>query len=195
VSPSANRIRWNSIERSGLTYLVLRIVREGHMRDLYRAALAIILIALSATAYSTAQDNPPAQSQVEPSPEGAAKVPGGPPREPTVTIFDTREVQGILGKEVRSAADENMGRIVDVLVDRSGQVTAAVIDFGGFLGVGSRKIAVAWNALRFPPKTNKAERIALELTRDQVRAAPEYKEDKPVVVLGALGSLESLPFL
>ena len=44
-----------------------------------------------------------------------------------------------------------MGRIVDVLVDRSGQVRAAIIDFGGFLGVGSRKIAVDWNALHFPP--------------------------------------------
>jgi hypothetical protein len=38
-------------------------------------------------------------------------------------------------------------------------------------------------------------RVALELTRDQVRAAPEFKEDQPVVVLGASGSLESLSFL
>jgi hypothetical protein len=30
------------------------------------------------------------------------------------------------------------------------------------------------------------------LTRDQVRAAPEYKEDRSVVVLGASGGLESL---
>ena len=29
-----------------------------------------------------------------------------------------------------------MGRIVDIIVDRSGQVRAAVIDFGRFLGVG-----------------------------------------------------------
>ena len=42
-----------------------------------------------------------------------------------------------------------MGRIVDVIVDRAGAVRAAVIDFGGFLGVGSRKIVVDWNALRF----------------------------------------------
>jgi hypothetical protein len=111
-----------------------------------------------------------------------------------VTVLDNREVQGILGKEVRSAANENMGRIVDVMVDQSGQARAAVIDFGGFLGVGSRKIAVAWNALRFPLNQKKGERIALELTRDQVRAAPEFKEDKPIVVLGASGSLESLPF-
>ena len=57
--------------------------------------------------------------------------------------------QSILGKDVRSSADENMGRIVDVIVDRAGRVRAAVIDFGGFLGVGSRKIAVDWNVLSF----------------------------------------------
>ena len=94
---------------------------------------------------------------------------------------------------MRSATDENMGRIADVLVDRSGQVRAAVIDFGGFLGVGSRKIAVDWNALHFPPPGKPGERIALELTRDQVNAAPEYQEGNPVVILGALGRLEPLP--
>jgi hypothetical protein len=164
------------------------------MREIHRAAVGMALIALSATVYSTAQDNPPLQPQIEPLPEDQLKAPNGPPREPTVTVFDHQEVQGILGKEVRSAADEDMGRIIDVLVDRAGQVTAAIIDFGGFLGVGSRKIAIAWNALRFPPKTTKGTRIALELTRDQVRAAPEYKDDRPVVVLGASGSLELLPF-
>ena len=55
----------------------------------------------------------------------------------------------MLGRDVRSPADEDMGRIVDVIVDRAGTVRAAVIDFGGFLGVGSRKIVVDWNALHF----------------------------------------------
>jgi hypothetical protein len=87
-----------------------------------------------------------------------------------------------------------MGRIVDVIVDRSGVVRAAVIDFGGFLGVGSRKIAVDWNALHFGRIANKGDSITLELTKDQVTAAPEYKEDKPIVVLGASGSLKPLQF-
>jgi len=164
------------------------------MRDHYRAGVAMMLIALSAIADSAAQKTPAAQLSTEQLLDSSVRTPGGLPREPTVTIFDHSEVQGILGKEVRSAANENMGRIVEVLVDRTGQVRAAVIDFGGFLGVGSRKIAVAWNALRFPSNTDNVERIVLELTRDQVRAAPEYKEDKSVVVLGASGSLESLPF-
>jgi hypothetical protein len=87
-----------------------------------------------------------------------------------------------------------MGRFVDVIVDRTGTVRAAVIDFGGFLGVGSRKIVVDWNALHFGQVTNKKESITLELTLEQVKAAPEYKEDTPIVVLGATGSLQPLQF-
>ena len=112
---------------------------------------------------------------------------------PSVTVLDKQEVQGILGRDVRSTADENMGRIVDVLVDGAGTVRAAIIDFGGFLGVGSRKIAVDWKALHFVPAADKRYGIVLELTRDQVKPAPEYKEGKPIVVLGASGNLETLP--
>jgi PRC-barrel domain len=114
---------------------------------------------------------------------------------PSVTVLNNHEVEGVLGREVLSAADENMGRIVDVIVDRTGLVRAAIIDFGGFLGVGSRAIAVDWSALHFPQSSQQSDaKITLELTRDQVKAAPEYQAGKPVVVLGALGKLEPLPF-
>jgi hypothetical protein len=112
---------------------------------------------------------------------------------PEVTVLASHEVEGILGREVRSANNENMGRVVDVLVDRGGQVRAAIIDFGGFLGVGSRKIAVDWNAFHFPPPGKPGEQITLDLNRDQVNAAPAYQEGKPVMVLGALGKLVPLP--
>ena len=159
------------------------------MRAHFRAAAAITLIVVCAAVYSAAQDVPVVQPQIEQPPNDAGKPPSGPTREPTVTVFDHHEVQGILGKEVRSAADEDMGRIVDVIVDRSGQVRAAVIDFGGFLGVGSRKIVVDWNALHFGRVNDKSDNITLELTKAQVSAAPEYQEDKPIVVLGAAGNL------
>ena len=111
---------------------------------------------------------------------------------PSVTVLGSRQAQSVLGREVRTSADESMGRVVDVVVDREGRVRAAVIDFGGFLGVGSRKIAVDWNALRFDA-SDKRDLIRSELTRDQVNAAPEYKEKGAVVVLGAAGGLQSLP--
>jgi hypothetical protein len=99
--------------------------------------------------------------------------------------LDSREALGVLGRAVRSATNEDMGRIIDVIVDRAGTTRAAVIDFGGFLGVGRRRIAVDWNALHFV----RSDRVTLEMTRDQVKAAPEYQEGKPIIVLGALGSL------
>jgi sporulation protein YlmC with PRC-barrel domain len=113
--------------------------------------------------------------------------------EAAATVIDQQDVQGILGRQVLSSAGEDMGRVIDVVVDRSGQVRAAVIDFGGFLGVGNRKVAVDWNALRFAPTGSKYDRITLDLTRDQVKAAPEYKDGKPLVVLGAADSLPSSP--
>jgi PRC-barrel domain len=91
----------------------------------------------------------------------------------------------ILGKEVVSAKGEDMGRIVDVLFDEKGEPHAAVIDFGGFLGVGTRKIAISWNALRFD-LGEKKNVIALDLDREQLKAAPEYKyaeSGKPIPVV------------
>lgn len=102
-------------------------------------------------------------------------------------------MQGILGGEVRSMGNDSMGHIVDVIVDGEGKPRAAIIDFGGFLGVGSRKIAIDWKALHFVPGASKRYAIALELSREQVKAAPEYKEGQPIIVLGASGSLEQIP--
>ena len=96
------------------------------------------------------------------------RTPKEPAPPPSVTVIGARDAHGMLGRDVRSAADENMGRIVDVIVDRAGTVRAAVIDFGGFLGVGSRKIVVDWNALRFGAIANKNDSITLELTKEQV---------------------------
>src|ERR1700686_196034 len=79
-------------------------------------------------------------------PEAAPKEAVPPP---SVPIIGAADAHGVLGRDVRSPTDEDMGRIVDVIVDRAGLVRAAVIDFGGFLGVGSRKIGVDWNALHF----------------------------------------------
>ena len=132
----------------------------------------------------------PQSAQPQTSPP-AAKEPAPPP---SVTVIGAREAHGVLGRDVRSPTDEDMGHIVDVIVDRAGVVRAAVIDFGGFLGVGSRKIVVDWNALHFGRIANKTDSITLELSKEQVNAAPEYKEDKPIVVLGAAGNLEPFQF-
>jgi hypothetical protein len=154
-----------------------------------RRAIQVFLIGvflLLLAAVATRAEN---ETQPGSQPSTTAKEPAPPP---SVTIIAPREAHGVLGRDVRSPTDEDMGHIVDVIVDRTGTVRGAVIDFGGFLGVGSRKIVVDWNALHFGRVNNKSDSITLELTKAQVAAAPEYKEDTPIVVLGAAGSLSPL---
>jgi hypothetical protein len=128
----------------------------------------------------TAQPGPENPPSTAPAPP-AATPPNPSPGTPAM-VLDDQEVSTILGKSVRSSADEDMGRIVDIIVSRDGRVHAAIIDFGGFLGIGTRKIAVDWHALNFAP-AGKPGSISLELTRNQVRLAPEYKRGEPVVVV------------
>ena len=84
---------------------------------------------------------------------------GWAPAEVTTAVLEQHDA--VLGRQVRSIAGEDMGRVVNVVVDQSGQVRAAIIDFGGFLGVGNRKIAVDWNALHFATTATKDDQITL----------------------------------
>ena len=142
----------------------------------------------AAPAEPPAQENRPSAAPSTP----AATPPGTSPTGTPAVVLDDQEVSGIVGKSVRSNADEDMGRIVDIIVNQDGHVRAAIIDFGGFLGIGTRKIAVDWRVLKFSP-AGKPGGITLELTRNQVRVAPEYKRGEPLVVLGPAGPERTTP--
>jgi hypothetical protein len=173
------------------------------MRGGYLAIAVIIALAAPEAAYTASQfvqannstPTPRRSTQLEQPATPQSKNQSEEKAPPSVTVIDAADARGVLGREVRTTANENMGRIVDVVVDRTGRVRASIIDFGGFLGVGSRKIAVDWKALHFGRADNKGDSITLELSRDQVKAAPEYKEGKPIIVLGASGNLEPLDFI
>jgi hypothetical protein len=158
--------------------------------------LAALVVAVTSVSIVAAADTGSPQADPTAAPPAASGEPSKPGEvpPPSVTIIGAKEAHAVLGRDVRSTTGENMGRIVDIIVDKGGAVRAAVIDFGGFLGVGSRKIVVDWNALHFVDVAKKGDSITLELTREQVKAAPEYLEDKPIVVLGATGKLQPLRF-
>jgi len=64
------------------------------------------------------------------------------------------------------------------------------VEIGGFLGIGSRKIAVEWSAFSFDPAGPDAV-LSLDLSRQQIRLAPEYKGRDRVIVVMAKDHLES----
>jgi hypothetical protein len=160
---------------------------RAKMRHLTAVAAAIALAGILA-APSSGDELQGTQEKAQPKPAATESAPA-----PALTILGSWQAETILGKEVRGKANENIGRIVDVIVDRRGRVRAALIDFGGFLGVGSRKIAIDWEALNFAPGENGQNVITLDLTRDQMKAAPEYKEKRAVVVIGSASPAQISP--
>ena len=103
------------------------------------------------------------------------------------------DAEAVLGQRIVDTEGKTIGRMIDVLVDGNGQPRAAVIDFGGFMGVGNRKIAVHWAALHFNPG-DPARKIVLEMTPDQIKAAPEYRNpDKAAPVVTPAQAAPSSP--
>jgi hypothetical protein len=154
-----------------------------------RALIAALLCAGSCDAIAYAdmrdaqpQDKPPAIDQ------RAAQKPSNPPPAKTETpavLVDDEHLESILGKEIHTSSGETLGSITDVLVEADGSVRAAVVDLGGFLGVGVRKIAVAWSALHFIQGKSTLSAV-LDMSKDQLRVAPEYRSGEPIVIVGAV---------
>ena len=184
----------------------------GRRRDKEAAALVALVLFAAQQPTIAATRNPaqlpwrsaqatsspqPAAAPPSPQPNAAAPAPPPPAAAPSpqnddttkeekttvpATVVGGEQLESVLGIEALSSTGDDMGRIVDIIVDRTGQVRAAIIDFGGFLGMGSRKIAVDWRSLHFDPK--KAGAVVVNLTKDQLRVAPVYKAAEPVVMIG-----------
>ena len=115
---------------------------------------------------------------------GKNGAPAAPPALPLPPSTARLAVSGVLGRTVDGSDGQDIGRVVDVLVDGNGQPRAAVIDFGGFMGLGSRKIAVEWGAFSFPPGGSDAV-LRIVLSPEQIKDTPEYAgPGKPVTVVG-----------
>ncbi len=128
-----------------------------------------------------------------PSPQAPA-VQSAPPGPVNAQVGELQSaVMPILGRRVQGPKGEDLGRIVDVLADAEGRVRVAIIDFGGFLGVGNRRIAVDWPLLHFDPSSNDKP-VSLDVTREKLQSAPEFKDSsRPRVLMPASVAASQAP--
>lgn len=113
-------------------------------------------------------------------PCAAATTPASP--KPGLVTVPKPTAEGLLGEAVVDTAGAKVGTVVNVLVDQFGKPQAAVIQFAGFLGVGNREVALAWNALRFSLHGNDIV-ITVTVDANTVKALPQYAADAPTVPL------------
>jgi len=71
--------------------------------------------------------------------------------------------------------NENLGKISDVVLGEDGKtVEAVVVDFGGFLGIGTKPVAVAAQNLKFQQDQNNNRYVMLNVTREQLDQAAAF---------------------
>jgi len=149
------------------------------------STIAFRTAALPALLMLAAADAPPPTAAPSiPAAPAPAAAPGPAARE----MLESGTAQRLIGRDVAGPGGDTVGRIVDVLLGDDGQPRAAVLDYGGFLGVGRRRVAVAWRTLRFS-----AGAVRLELSRDQMRAFPDYREGEPVVAAAPPATADAAP--
>lgn len=82
----------------------------------------------------------------------------------------------LVGKDIYGANNEKIGDVKDVVMDQSSnQVTAVVADIGGFLGIGSKTVAIPINQLR---AEGDDRIVATGLTKQQAENLPEFEEQR-----------------
>ena len=77
----------------------------------------------------------------------------------------------LLGTDLVGSDERPAGEVDDFLVDGSGTIRAAVIEWGGFLGLGERKAVVPLESIRFGGENDKGR---LVVSRDQLEQLPRY---------------------
>jgi len=86
------------------------------------------------------------------------------------------------GVNVYNEANDKVGEIADVIINSQGRVKGAVVEVGGFLGMGTHYVLIAMDSLKFANKTGKTttgqwypDRAVLNVTKEQLKAMPEFK--------------------
>jgi hypothetical protein len=82
----------------------------------------------------------------------------------------------LIGASIYGPDNSSIGEISDMIIGSDGKIKAAVVSVGGFLGVGSKSVAVPFDALnvRREPNSSAIGRITVTYNKDQFKNAPTF---------------------
>ena len=91
-------------------------------------------------------------------------------------VIDELTTDDLTGARVYSVDDEDVGEIDKLLVDDNGQIKNAILDIGGFLGIGEHRISVTLDELNILRENDgTAFRVYIDATKEQLEAQPAYE--------------------
>ncbi len=93
----------------------------------------------------------------------------------TNTYGDVISSDKVEGTNVYNAAGDKLGSIDDLMIDKhSGQIRYAVMEFGGFLGMGTDRYPLPWSMLKYDVSK---EGYVVPLDKAKLEGAPKYSSD------------------
>lgn len=136
------------------------------------AALAIPAVAQQQPMSGSPSAQPSTSTTTPPSNAASAQQPGFLQNQ---TSSEWRASK-LIGASVYGPDNSSIGEIDDLIVADNGQVKAAVIGVGGFLGVGQKTVALPMNTLNVKRKADSAsvDKITVSFTKDQLKNAPQF---------------------
>ncbi len=91
----------------------------------------------------------------------------------TSAVISSEKVEGTT---VYNVSGEKLGSIDDLMIDRSsGQVRYAVLEFGGFLGMGTDRYPIPWSMLKYD---NGKSGYVVPLDKAKLEKAPRYTDER-----------------
>lgn len=85
-----------------------------------------------------------------------------------------RVTSKLIGLTIQNGANETIGEIGDIVLDENSTIKAWIVGVGGFLGIGTKYVAVDPSALKLTRVDDKTMKATIDTNKDQLRAAPEY---------------------
>jgi sporulation protein YlmC with PRC-barrel domain len=80
-------------------------------------------------------------------------------------------------QDVYDRADNKVGTIDDVLIDKQGKITALIIGVGGFLGVGEKDVSEPFNRVAMTKKNDKWY-LVMDANKDTLQKAPGLRYNR-----------------
>ena len=89
---------------------------------------------------------------------------------------DQVTANNLTGATVYGPDNQSVGEVGDLVVDADGKITNAIVDVGGFLGIGEHSVEVAFNEMQIMQNTDGSEvRVNISATKEQLEGRPEYQ--------------------
>jgi sporulation protein YlmC with PRC-barrel domain len=80
---------------------------------------------------------------------------------------------------VYDPSEHKIGDVTDLMIDGNGNVTAAIISVGGFIGVGQKDVVIPFKELKVSTRDGK-DWLVLNRTKDELKMAPAYNNTRKV---------------